>query len=238
MEGSLYEHELIVRNVFIGVLISLLTAGCTIHEPTYYTIYTPEKRSTNVNGSVSGLSTYGQMNITNHANAGNTNGAVPLSKEHSNTAAYFNSTIQPPPSTGTTNYSGHLYTEAPGTVPSPASSRSASRIYSESANHGQTLANKSTTGNVPAGKDTLWLPQDQGVTPSDRAIIRQIRQAWNQNYDLSLAATGIKIVADNGKVIISGAVATEPEKERLAALAYKIPGLVSIQDQLAVKPGS
>ena len=212
--------------------------GCTIHEPTYYTIYTPDKHSTNVNGSIYGFSNNVQMNTTNHTNAGNTNSAGSLSNENRNTGASFNSTNQPTSSIGATNFSGHLYTEAPRTAPSPVSSNSASRIYSEPGNQEQTFAPKSTNGNVSAGQDTLWLPQDQGATASDRAIIRQIRQAWNQNYDLSLAATGIKIVADNGRVIISGAVATEQEKERLEALAQKVTGLVSVQDQLAVKPGS
>jgi BON domain len=235
MEGSLYEPK--VRKVFTGIMISLLAMGC-IHEPTYYTIYTPEKRSTNGYGSVSGLSTNGQMNTTNHVSSGNTNVGVSPANVNSNTGASFNSTNQPSPSTDATNYSGHLYTEAPRTAPSPVSSNPASRIYSEPSNQGQTLARDSKTGSVPAGQDTLWLPQDQGVTASDRAIIRQVRQAWNQDYNLSLAATGLKIVADNGRVIISGAVATEQEKERLEALARRIPGLVSVQDQLTVKPGS
>ncbi len=219
-------------------MISLWAMGCTIHEPTYYTIYTPEKRSTNVNGSISGLSTNAQMNTTNQANSNNTIGSGYLLNKNSNTGASFNSTNQPAASTGTTNYSGHIYSEAPRTAPSPVSSGSASRIYSEPSKEGQTLARKSTTGSVPPGQDTLWLPQDQGVTATDRTLIRHIRQAWNQDYDLSLAATGIKIIADNGRVTIGGTVATEQEKERLEALAQKTPGLISVQDQLAVKPGS
>ncbi len=92
-------------------------------------------------------------------------------------------------------------------------------------------------GIVPGNLETTtWEPQDQGLTQLDRAIIRQIRQAWNQDYKLSLAATGLKIVADNGKVTISGTVETEQEKEKLEAMVQKTVGVASVKDQLTVKP--
>lgn len=220
-----------LRNVCKGIIISLLATGCTIHEPTYYTIYTPERRSTNLNEGASGFSTNGQMNTTIHANSGNPNAAGSTVNENSRAGAYFNSSNQ-------LNYPGPIYAEVPGTIPSPVSSNSASRIYSEAGNQAQNSGRGSMTGSLPNSQNTLWLPQDQGMTASDRAIIREIRKAWNQYYELSLAATGLKIIADNGKVVVSGTVGTEQEKERLEALVQSIPGLVSVQYHLAVKAGS
>ncbi|HZQ47644.1 MAG TPA: BON domain-containing protein [Verrucomicrobiae bacterium] len=185
-------------------MISLLAMGCTIHEPTYYTIYKPEKHSSSAAGGASGIATNRQMNATGQVNSGNPNDQ-------------------------------HIYAEAPGTSLSPVSSNSASRIYSEPGSQAQSGGQGQQAGSASKTLALTWMPQDEGVTEADRAIIRRIRQAWVQDYALSLTATGLKIIADHGKVTISGPVDTEQEKERLAALVKNTPGVISVQDQLAVK---
>lgn len=227
-----------MRNLFTGIIVLLLAAGCTIHDPTYYTIYTPEKHSTNANSRSSGFATNGQMNATKQVNSGYTNGAATSPNGNGNGSVYLNSTSQSASNGSRTNYSGRIYTEAPNSSLSPVSSNSASRIYSEPSDKAQSFGRGLTAGIAPGGQDTQWFIQDEGLTASDRAIIGQIRQAWRQDDNLSLAGTGIKIVVNNGSVKIDGSVETRQEKAMLGALAQKIPGVITVQNQLVLKQGS
>ena len=212
--------------------------GCTIHEPTYYTIYTPEKRSSNTNASTYNSSTNGQMSTIKQAALSDTNGTGALSKGSSNTNALSSSNGQPGSSAGRTNYAGQLYTEAPKDSLSPVSSNSASRIYSEPNHQAQTLARGTETGNVPITQDTTWDSQDQALTDADRAIVRQIRRDLRQNSEFKKPAPELKIIAENGKVILGGTVKTGQEKERLEVLAQTTKGVVSVRNELVVKPDS
>lgn len=85
--------------------------------------------------------------------------------------------------------------------------------------------------------DTLT-PLDQGSSELDREITRQIRK-WvvvEPGEDrFSTQAHNIKIVTRDGKVTLRGVVANEGEKKAIEKYARELGGVVTVDNQLAVK---
>ncbi len=133
---------------------------------------------------------------------------------------------------GPASTNAHFYTEAQSASLTPVSSNSASRIYAESPEGTQA----SPAPGALLNDDNPWNPQDKGLADADRAIVRQIRQSMRQDNLLSIDEPGLRITVKNGQVLFDGAVKNETERKRLDALSRKTAGVVSVQDQLAVKP--
>jgi hyperosmotically inducible periplasmic protein len=79
-------------------------------------------------------------------------------------------------------------------------------------------------------------PMDQSESEADRAITQAVRKALMDDAALSTNAKNVKVVTQNGKVTLRGVVETAEEKKNIAAKVRTLPGVVSCDDQLEVKP--
>ena len=64
---------------------------------------------------------------------------------------------------------------------------------------------------------------------------RHIRQAVNQDNQLSTTAKNIKIITANGKVTLRGPVNSEAEKQQIVDKIKSVEGVTSVDNQLEVK---
>ena len=71
---------------------------------------------------------------------------------------------------------------------------------------------------------------------SDRDITQQIRKAITSDKSLSTYAHNIKIITQNGVVILKGPVRSEDEKKAVEAKAAEVAGESKVSSQLDVKP--
>ena len=70
----------------------------------------------------------------------------------------------------------------------------------------------------------------------DREITRQIRRSIVQDKSLSSYAHNVKIISENGLVILEGPVRSEEEKSAVEAKAAEIVGKDKVASHLDVKP--
>jgi len=77
--------------------------------------------------------------------------------------------------------------------------------------------------------------EDQGGSPQDREMTRNIRRELVQNDSLSTGAKNIKVITENGKVILRGPVGTEEERRKISSLAEQIAGKGNVTNQLEPK---
>jgi hypothetical protein len=205
-----------MNNTITALLVTMVALGalgCATHEPEYVTIHMPEKHADEANGLAQSISTEGQMNAIQPM--------ARIPRETNSAAAHL---TNPTDQTNPGRTGEHLYTEAPKDQLSPVSSRSANRIYSESA-----------TNDLAANEEARCYQQDQGSTASDVALVRRIRRELNRDYELSIIAADIKIVAKNGIVTLEGKVKTDGERKKLETLVQKTAGVISATNQVAVR---
>jgi hyperosmotically inducible protein len=75
----------------------------------------------------------------------------------------------------------------------------------------------------------------QSNAGSDVELISAIRRAVVKDDSLSMAAHNVKIVSENGKVMLRGPVNTEAEKNAIASKAQAIAGAGNVDNELEVK---
>jgi len=75
---------------------------------------------------------------------------------------------------------------------------------------------------------------DQGKSEADRKVTQQIRQAIVKDSSLSFTAKNVKIITQNGKVVLRGPVKTDAEKASIEAAARKVAGDGQVQSLLEV----
>ncbi len=79
-------------------------------------------------------------------------------------------------------------------------------------------------------------PMDQGNSPEDIRLARQIRQAVvSETNHFSILAQNIKIIARDGHVTLRGPVKTEEERSAVAVIADGIAGTNNVKNLLEVK---
>jgi len=84
--------------------------------------------------------------------------------------------------------------------------------------------------------DATLTPGDQGTSPADRELSREIRKTLVTGPgDFSVAAKNIKVITVNGKVTLRGPVSSEAEKTAIARVARSVVGDGNVDDQLEVK---
>jgi osmotically-inducible protein OsmY len=76
---------------------------------------------------------------------------------------------------------------------------------------------------------------DQSNSSADLKITQAIRQALMKDSELSTTAKNIKIITNNGQVILRGPVKNAQEKAKIDQLARSAAGAAKIDDQLDVK---
>jgi len=77
---------------------------------------------------------------------------------------------------------------------------------------------------------------DQKMNPTDRAIAQKIRKALHEDSNLSTYAHNIKIISQDGKVMLRGPVRSEDEKAAIEAKAVAVAGAGNVTNQLEVAP--
>jgi hyperosmotically inducible protein len=75
----------------------------------------------------------------------------------------------------------------------------------------------------------------QSNSKSDLELTSEIRRAVVKDDSLSILAHNVKIITDNGKVVLRGPVNTEAEKAAIASKAQTIAGADKVDNQLEVK---
>jgi osmotically-inducible protein OsmY len=86
------------------------------------------------------------------------------------------------------------------------------------------------------GTKTKKAATDQHNDKADLELASQIRRKLMDDAVLSTKSKNAVIVVENGRVTLSGAVPSESEKERIAALAGRVVGDDHVDNQIEVKP--
>ncbi len=77
--------------------------------------------------------------------------------------------------------------------------------------------------------------ESQSNSKGDVEITRQIRQAIVKDESLSTNAHNVKIITNNGSVVLKGPVNSDTEKSKVEALAKKVAGVQKVENQVNVK---
>ncbi len=77
-------------------------------------------------------------------------------------------------------------------------------------------------------------PMDQSNKKSDIDQVAQIRSSVLEIKDLSVYGRNVKIITDEGKVVLRGPVASESERAQIAMVAEKIAGPGNVTNLLEV----
>jgi len=112
---------------------------------------------------------------------------------------------------------------ANGTAPTPTSSRSAVRVYSETP--APTVA--------PDGSAVTTTPTTQ-MDDMDHAVA--IRNMLQNDQAMRIAAKNVDIEVKNGAAILRGTVRNETERQLLEQRVSATPGITSMQNRLVVAP--
>ncbi|EEF63243.1 BON domain-containing protein [Pedosphaera parvula] len=131
----------------------------------------------------------------------------------------------------------HLYTSAPGAL-EPTSSNTATRIYSESSNTNEVNPVKTPVPTVKNGLGAGMASQDVGVSEADRALATKIRAAMGHDPSVSQIGPEVKIVVDNGKVSLQGAIKSQKERNDFLNFVRSTEGVKTVDDQLEIKPAA
>ena len=83
--------------------------------------------------------------------------------------------------------------------------------------------------------DTDPTPLDQGQSESDVRITAEIRRAIMDDSSMSVNAQNCKVITKNGLVTLRGPVASQAEKDAIAAKAKAVAGVTGVDNQLEVK---
>jgi hyperosmotically inducible periplasmic protein len=79
-------------------------------------------------------------------------------------------------------------------------------------------------------------PLDQGNNQADLDITQAIRRAVVTHDSLSFNAKNVKIITEAGRVTLRGPVNSAQERSSIVSMAKQATGVVSVDDQLEVKP--
>jgi osmotically-inducible protein OsmY len=79
---------------------------------------------------------------------------------------------------------------------------------------------------------TTMMPTDQQSSDLDLKITKELREAVVGDDALSFDAKNIKIITSGAVVTLRGPVKSEQEKQAIEARARRIPGVVSVNNEL------
>ncbi len=103
---------------------------------------------------------------------------------------------------------------------------------------GESVAPDNTGKNKRDRNDNEMTADEQGQSPADIDMTRNIRRAIMEDDSLSSYAKNIKIITKDGSVTLKGPVRSEQEKAAIEAKATGIAGAGKVKDQLEVKPAN
>jgi hyperosmotically inducible protein len=82
--------------------------------------------------------------------------------------------------------------------------------------------------------DTTRTPGDQSEAKSDLEITKEIRQAVVGDSSLSFNAKNVKIMTEEGKVVLRGSVATGAERTTIESYARQVAGAGHVDNQIDI----
>jgi osmotically-inducible protein OsmY len=88
--------------------------------------------------------------------------------------------------------------------------------------------------NTKANSETGITAQEAGNTESDVKLTAKIRQALVKDKKLSTYAHNVKIITENGQVVLKGPVKSEAEKQDVESKAGRIAGTDRVRSELEV----
>lgn len=78
-------------------------------------------------------------------------------------------------------------------------------------------------------------PQNQSNSGKDVNTLGEVRRAVVDEDSLSVTAKNVKIMVEDGVVILRGPVESKAEKERIGSLAKGVKGVTKVDNQLDIK---
>jgi hyperosmotically inducible periplasmic protein len=90
--------------------------------------------------------------------------------------------------------------------------------------------------NTKVNKDKQTTADKASNAAGDRELMQKIRKAVVDDKSLSTYAHNVKIVAQNGKVTLTGPVRSADEKATVERLATDIAGAGNVDSKITVKP--
>jgi osmotically-inducible protein OsmY len=76
------------------------------------------------------------------------------------------------------------------------------------------------------------IPQNQGNSDQDRALLAAVRRAIVADKSLSTQAHNVKVLVENGTVTLRGPVKNAEEKAKVESLAQNVAGITGTRNQL------
>jgi hyperosmotically inducible protein len=91
-----------------------------------------------------------------------------------------------------------------------------------------------TARNVRDREDDTLTPFDQGGSEGDLKITQQIRRALVDDDELSTNAKNVKVITVDRVVTLRGPVESTAERDTIAGVARRTPGVERVENQLEV----
>ncbi|MBX3449239.1 MAG: BON domain-containing protein [Planctomycetaceae bacterium] len=103
-------------------------------------------------------------------------------------------------------------------------------------NMAPTPAKDNTAVNERDANGTTKTPMDQSNKQADIDLTAKIRETVLEIEDLSVNGRNVKIISNEGNVVLRGPVESAAEKERIGDVAEKIAGEGHVTNELEVVP--
>ena len=97
-------------------------------------------------------------------------------------------------------------------------------------------AQQTAPDNTKQNKTAQPTAEQQKNNTSDLELTKNVRRALMQDKSLSTYAHNVKVVAQDGKVTLTGPVKTDEEKQAIAAKAEEVAGQGNVVNELSVAP--
>ena len=90
------------------------------------------------------------------------------------------------------------------------------------------------TGRNAANPDAPGPPFEQGTSESDMQTTQRVRQGLMDDTTLSTTAKNVKVITNEGKVLLLGPVTNEQERSRIESIAEGVVGAGNVRSELEV----
>jgi osmotically-inducible protein OsmY len=97
-----------------------------------------------------------------------------------------------------------------------------------------TTAPDNSAANTKANSETGITAQEASNAEGDVKLTAKIRQALVKDKKLSTYAHNVKIITENGQVVLKGPVKSEAEKQEVESKAGRIAGVDRVRSELEV----
>jgi osmotically-inducible protein OsmY len=105
-----------------------------------------------------------------------------------------------------------------------------------SATQSSDAAQQAAPDNTKQNKTAQPTAEQQNNNTADLELTKNVRRALMQDKSLSTYAHNIKVVAQDGKVTLTGPVKSDDEKQAIAAKAAEVAGQGNVVNELSVAP--